>query len=361
MGLFSQLFGGGSGSRQVLVAAIQGPGKYACPVVGESNYQDALERICGGRSENGADKEVVARLVYEPENPYDDQAVRVDVDGTTVGYLDRDTARSFRVQLAEAAPGVSIAQANAVIRGGWLRGDDQGHFGIWLDVPIGGPGPTLPEREPQRARAAPLDEQAQPPGAINAERRFTRDLDELLGWCRGIVADECVNAKEAEALDFWIATHPETAQAWPGSVLSDRLRRIFVDGELHEDELQELGALVQEITANEMAFTDIPTTSTLPLDQPPPDIEFEGRSFCLTGNFVYGTRRHCEGLIEERGGIVLKAPRRDLDYLVLGILASRDWAHSGFGRKIEKVMEYKQKGSPIAVVSERHWAAYLAG
>lgn len=357
MGFFSQLFGD-STKKPIIVAQIQGPGKFACPVVGESNYQGALERICGGRSENGADKEVIAHLVYEPDNPYDDQAVRVDVDGMTVGYLARDTARWFRVQLAEAAPGVSVAQANGVIRGGWLRGDDQGSFGIWLDVPI---ERTVPDRPKQRAKKQRvlMDEQGQPPAAINAEGRFARDLDELLGLCRGIIADQSVTAKEAEVLDLWISSHPQSAQAWPASALSDRLRRIFLDGVLNEDELAELGGLLTDLTATDVAHSEITTTSSLPLDDPPPSIVFEGRSFCLSGHFVCGTRKHCEEQIGARGGLILKSPRRDLDYLVLGVLASRDWAHSSFGRKIELVMQYKQKGAPIAVVSERHWMAQL--
>jgi len=67
----------------------------------------------------------------------------------------------------------------------------------------------------------------------------------------------------------------------------------------------------------------------------------------------------CEQQILERGGEPCPNPRQKLDYLVLGIMGSRDWAHSSFGRKIEKAMEYKKAGHPIAIVSERHWSGYL--
>src|SRR5437660_1559178 len=134
MGFFSQLFG--ADSDKPVVATIQGTGQYACPVVGESHYQDALESICGGRAERGADKAVTARLIYEPENPYDELAVRVDVQGRTVGYLDRQTARSFRNQLRLAAPNATIAQAAAVIRGVWDDGQTRGSVGIGLDGPV---------------------------------------------------------------------------------------------------------------------------------------------------------------------------------------------------------------------------------
>jgi len=44
---------------------------------------------------------------------------------------------------------------------------------------------------------------------------------------------------------------------------------------------------------------------------------------------------------------------------VLGTFGSRDWVHTSFGRKIETAIRYRDKGAPIAIVSEDHWAASL--
>ena len=49
----------------------------------------------------------------------------------------------------------------------------------------------------------------------------------------------------------------------------------------------------------------------------------------------------------------------DLDYLVIGSLASREWAHTSHGRKIEKAMDYKKKGCSINIVSEEQWVQCL--
>jgi hypothetical protein len=76
------------------------------PVVGESHYQPALGRLANG-AEVGADfsrhLQVVAILVPEPENPHDNNAVRVDVatdTGTaTVGYLSRHEAPAYQAAL----------------------------------------------------------------------------------------------------------------------------------------------------------------------------------------------------------------------------------------------------------------------
>ena len=57
-------------------------------VVGESHYQPALQHITGGRDCHGDFTKAVAVsavLVPEPTNPYDRNAVRVDIDRMTVG------------------------------------------------------------------------------------------------------------------------------------------------------------------------------------------------------------------------------------------------------------------------------------
>lgn len=118
------------------VGAIQGPGKYEIEVVGESHCQRALESICGGRAEDGAEKYLQATLVLDDQNPHDNRAVRVDISHMKVGYLTRDTARSYRSRLREAGHPRLTGRCNAVIRGGWDRGpQDRGYFGVRLDLP----------------------------------------------------------------------------------------------------------------------------------------------------------------------------------------------------------------------------------
>ena len=144
MGLFSWLFGKSEDTPRPTESAehvnlIRGPGKFPLAVVGESHYQSNLEKICGSRKKEGENNEVRAILIFEDNNPKDSLAVRVDVEGMTFGYLDRETARSFRESVDRAKlreSGLPIA-CNAVIRGGWNRGGgNKGHYGVWLDIPI---------------------------------------------------------------------------------------------------------------------------------------------------------------------------------------------------------------------------------
>lgn len=107
-------------------ANLPGPGDFAFEIVGESNYQPALRRIAG-RGE--VRHECVATVIMEDSNPHDDKAVRVDIDGETVGYFARQAARSYRKQMA--AHGRIEATCNAVIVGGG-KGRS---LGVWLDLP----------------------------------------------------------------------------------------------------------------------------------------------------------------------------------------------------------------------------------
>ena len=120
-----------------LVALIEGAGTFELPIVGESHYQDALEIVTGGKTPAGVDVVVEADLVLEDSNPYDSKAVRVDIQGRTVGYLDRETARSYRKRADEGGFGGLKGRCKAQIRGGWRRpGGSEGHFGVWLDLPV---------------------------------------------------------------------------------------------------------------------------------------------------------------------------------------------------------------------------------
>ena len=138
MGLLDWLFRRLSSSRRAPpVASLEGPGTYSLPVVGESHYQKHFQRICGRRKRRGEDKVVQATLVLENSNKFDNNAVRVDINGLTVGYLEREHAIQYRKLLRKAGHPRLTATCDANIRGGWDDGDgDVGSYGVWLDLPM---------------------------------------------------------------------------------------------------------------------------------------------------------------------------------------------------------------------------------
>ena len=193
----------------------------------------------------------------------------------------------------------------------------------------------------------------------NAGRVQDRLIDELIGISRGVIADGVVDEQEAIFIGQWIENHRQIAEKWPVNVLYARLTEMLKDGILSEDEQEELLETLRDLTGESSLFQEPNRSTTLPVDKPAPDIEFEGKTFCLTGKFVFGTTLDCEETIEEMGGEVVPMPSRETDYLVIGELCNPDWVHTTFGRSIEKGVELKEQGHPLTILTEEHWVNNL--
>ena len=57
-------------------------------------------------------------------------------------------------------------------------------------------------------------------------------------------------------------------------------------------------------SAKRKSSSQIPTSKEM-LDNPAPEVVFEGRSFCFTGIFIFGDgdRDKCEAAVRARGGM----------------------------------------------------------
>ena len=113
-------------------------------------------------------------------------------------------------------------------------------------------------------------------------------------------------------------------------------------------------------SAKRKSSSQVPTSKEM-LDDPAPEVVFEGRSFCFTGIFVFGDggRDQCEAAVQARGGMCYKHATRDLSYLVVGSFAEPAWAFQSYGRKIETAIELKSHGSNCKIISEEHWTKFL--
>lgn len=52
---------------------------------------------------------------------------------------------------------------------------------------------------------------------------------------------------------------------------------------------------------------------------------------------------------------------KQLDLLVIGSMASRDWIHTSHGRKIESVINNRKSGSSTKILTEQAWLALIGG
>lgn len=190
--------------------------------------------------------------------------------------------------------------------------------------------------------------------AFNRARIDDRTVNELLGLAHGIIADGRVDRAEAEYLWRWLQTNVKNTGNPMIRNLLDRVSEYLHDGMWTGEEADDLLETLHRFTGGE-ATAGAQKSTDLPIDAPLPVLQIPERSFCFTGTFAFGSRRDCTEAVERRGGIGCALNQRT-HYLVIGVYATGSWAHSSFGRKIEKALEMKAGGAPLVIVSEEHWA-----
>ena len=131
MGIFSEY------GAEIEEIFIEGDGCFGLKVDEELDYQKHLNFLSGKSSKNGGNRELIAKLHYENVNPKDNKAIRIVVNGGTVGYLSGEDARLFRERLEKVGREGLIVSCRAMITGGnrtWLF--KKTDFRVNLDLPI---------------------------------------------------------------------------------------------------------------------------------------------------------------------------------------------------------------------------------
>jgi NAD-dependent DNA ligase len=193
-----------------------------------------------------------------------------------------------------------------------------------------------------------------------ARHRTSVAMEHLLGMVQGMLADGHLHDMEIKFLSTWLDANDDVVQMWPASVVAQRIRTAFQDGHISEEERIHLTQTLGDLLANDFAETGSATAepTRLPVTD---DIHVEVRDagFCLTGEFAFGTRNACANLTERAGGIAVDNVSKKARYLVIGSRASPDWAHTSYGRKIERAVEMQTQGHAIYIISEQRWLKAL--
>ena len=129
-----------SKQADLAVMFVRCDGAYAVDVAGESHYQEAItECVAAGSVEITSDSrcssEFNVRLVREPDNQYDANAVAVTSStGRTLGHLPRAVAGEYAPVL-DRITGLAIVECAARAYGRRDGSQSAWIFGIWLDLP----------------------------------------------------------------------------------------------------------------------------------------------------------------------------------------------------------------------------------
>lgn len=208
-----------------------------------------------------------------------------------------------------------------------------------------------------------LDPHGQPLPLFNRANNTAKAVDQLVGICTGILADGEVSEREAIFFAEWVRKHAADTPVWPLTAVLSRVERIFEDGVCDEEERAEL----KEVMETLCGYTQAPApqaaalSTALPLCVPQPQpLVLVGKQVVVTGKFAYGARSTVFDAITAVGGLPTDAsPTRATDYLVVGVFASRDWINTSHGRKIEKAVQLREKGTGIRILSEEHWRQFV--
>lgn len=190
---------------------------------------------------------------------------------------------------------------------------------------------------------------------LRSDAMKARTVNELIGICKGIIADDIVCPKEATFLVNWLENNKNTANTFPANVIYPRLTGMLADGALAEGEAQELLDFLKSCTGEIGQEATINLSCGIAYDAPLPELTFKNQEFCLTGQFAYGERTHVSARIQTLGGKVLDNVVKRGCILVVGFMATKTWFHSTHGLKIKKAIEARDAGAPICIIPEEHW------
>lgn len=193
---------------------------------------------------------------------------------------------------------------------------------------------------------------------MHGSRMAARQIDELIGLARGLVADGKINQAEAEFLYAWLAANSDVVDNPVIEILYLRVSEIMADGIADDEECAELFDTLRRFVDNDVAPGELLKPTTLPLNDPEPALLFDGMRYCFTGTFNFGQRKACEAVVIDRGGRV-GGIAQSTNVLVIGSYVTDAWKHSSFGNKIMQAVEWRSAGHPIAIVSETHWRQHI--
>jgi DNA polymerase-3 subunit epsilon len=190
---------------------------------------------------------------------------------------------------------------------------------------------TLKERDGILSIAAPFV-------AADGSSMEAQAIREFLGIIKGISADRRINEREAENLLAWMGDSAGLQRSASFKKAIYILNNALSDGIISKEEEQTILALFDSLI------------------NPAHDNEgtggYSGKKFCLTGDFVHGTKTDVEKHINALGGECVKGVSKKCDFVVIGGLGSDKYKYGNYGSKVKYAMELKDDGFPIMIIQE---------
>ncbi|KIQ93388.1 DNA polymerase III subunit epsilon [Anoxybacillus thermarum] len=189
---------------------------------------------------------------------------------------------------------------------------------------------------------------------------ITSSIQQLQGILHGILADNVLNEAEIEQLCSWIDDHDFLKGTYPFDEIHSLLVSVKQDGIISDDEKNLLKAFFANFVDTRASYNvhefEVKALqsqySISGICAVCPEITFENKVFSFTGASTRATRNEIAKIIQNMGGIFNNNVTKDTNYLIVGGDGNPCWAFACYGRKVEKAIELRKKGTPIIIVHE---------
>lgn len=177
--------------------------------------------------------------------------------------------------------------------------------------------------------------------SINSSKIYsesTLSLQVLNGILDGITCNQKVNQKEIDSLNIWLKQNDYLKDVYPYDKVLLEVSKVLEDGVLTAEESNYILSIFNEIVHPDFNNDE--------------NIDFNGKTFCLTGEFKTATKQEISKRLQDLGAIEKTGVSSKLNYLIIGGVGSDAWKFGKIGGKQAKAQELNEKGANIKIIDE---------
>ncbi len=179
----------------------------------------------------------------------------------------------------------------------------------------------------------------------------TQSLNLLKGLLLGVTCDNVLTEAEVMSLKNWVDNNRQLEGHYPFDFVLSEIDKALEDGVLEQAELDHMLQVFSDVLDPVENFSE-------KTEEASTAISFDGKSVCLTGEFVHFEQRtELENILAGKGAIIKKSVIKALDYLIVGGNGSENWSCGNYGTKVKRALELQEKGSQIKILKEEELMA----
>ncbi len=178
---------------------------------------------------------------------------------------------------------------------------------------------------------------------FNEKRIIQRDIDELIGVCRGILADDLVNKDEAYFVLSWIEE----------KFLKENIQKNFLVNYIYEatyEILEKKDFSSESLNKYKNKLKKIMSLDVI-LDK---DVSIKNNTICCCSGIFAKDKSIIKQKLKEKNITIKNRLTLDVNYLIIGSYGNPEWKHGAYGNKIEDAIKYRKRpDTDMLIISEQ--------